>query len=306
MSSGDAAGFMDYDAVVIGGGPAGLSAALILGRCRRRVLVCDTGQPRNARATAMHGFLTRDGVAPLEFLRMARAELAEYGVEILMREARDVRVIPGGFSVNLSDGREISCRRLLLATGVVDRLPDVEGADAMYGRSLFHCPYCDGWESRDMPLAVLGHDHASVGLALGLRTWSPDVVLCSNGARIAASGRARLARNGIPVRTGKIARFAEEAGIVREIVFENGETLPRRAVFFESGGHQRSSLAERLGCEFDRRGAVRTNTLEGTRVPGLYVAGDASDDVRLVIVAAAEGAKAGFAINTAIQKEDLL
>jgi thioredoxin reductase len=298
-------GSPDYDAVVIGGGPAGLSAALILGRCRRRVLVCDTGQPRNARSTAMHGFLTRDGIEPSEFLRLAREELVQYGVELVLREAEEAAAIAGGFTVRLSGGRRVSSRRLLLATGVSDRLPEVEGARELYGRSLFHCPYCDGWESRDLPLAVYGASTAAVGLALGLTTWSSDVVLCTDGKRLRTGGRRRLSRKGIPVRGERIKRFEGAEGRVERIVFREGDSLARRAIFFQSGAHQKSPLAEKLGCEFDRRGAVRTNDLEGTRVPGLYVAGDASDDVQLVIVAAAEGAKAGFAINSSLQKEDL-
>jgi len=214
-------------------------------------------------------------------------------------------VTSGGFEVALSDGRRLTCRKLLLATGVVDRLPDVEGAREMYGRSLFHCPYCDGWESRDLPLAVYGCDHASVGLALGLKTWSADVVLCTDGRRLARHEAERLSANGIALRRERVARFEGTDGRLERIVFARGEPLDRKAAFFHSGAHQRSPLAERLGCEFDRRGAARTNKFEGTRVPGLYVAGDASDDVQLVVVAAAEGAKAGFAINTALQKEDL-
>ena len=305
MHPDPASGSPAYDAIVIGGGPAGLSAALILGRCRRRTLVCDSGQPRNAASHAMHGFLTRDGIAPAEFLRLAREELSQYGVKILLRQVVGAEVTSGGFEVVLSDGRRLTCRKLLLATGVVDRLPDVEGAKELYGRSLFHCPYCDGWESRDLPLAVYGSDHSSVGLALSLKTWSSDVVVCTGGKRLARPEAERLTRNGIAIRREEVARFEGRDGRLERVVFAAGEPLERKAVFFHSGAHQRSPLANRLGCDFDRRGSVRTNRLEGTRVPGLYVAGDASDDVQLVVVAAAEGAKAGFAINTALQKETL-
>ena len=305
MSVNPPSGSPTYDAIVIGGGPAGLSAALILGRCRRRILVCDAGQPRNASSTAMHGFLTRDGISPLEFLRLAREDLAQYGVEVLLRQVVGAAPTSGGFEVVLSDGRRVTCRKLLLAPGMVDRLPDVEGAKEMYGRSLFHCPYCDGWESRDRPIAGYGSDHASVGLALGLKTWTADVVLCTGGGRLAHEEAERLARNGISIRREKVLRFEGTEGRLERLVFAAGGPLERSAVFFHSGAHQRSPLAEILGCEFDRRGAVRTNKFEGTRVPGLYVAGDASDDVQLVVVAAAEGAKAGFAINAALQKEEL-
>ncbi len=295
-----------YDAVIVGGGPAGLSAALILGRCRRRVLVCDVGKPRNFASHGLHGFLSRDGIEPAELLRVGREQLEPYGVEMILREVTDAAMAPDGFRVTLGDGRVLSARKLLLASGVVDRLPEFEGAAEMYGRSLFHCPYCDGWESRDMPLAAYGPGREAYGLALALKTWSPDVVLCTGGeSRLVARDRARLRRHGIPVREEAILRLEGDEGRLRRVVFAAGEPLDRGAMFFKTGQHQRSPLAQRLGCDFNSRGTVRTNRFEGTGVPGLYVAGDASEDVQLVIVAAAEGAKAGFAMNKSLQKEDL-
>ncbi|MDQ2871449.1 MAG: NAD(P)/FAD-dependent oxidoreductase [Acidobacteriota bacterium] len=295
-----------YDAVIVGGGPAGLSAALILGRCRRRVLVCDLGKPRNFASHALHGFLSRDGIEPAELLRIGREQLQPYGVEMILREVTDAAVAQDGFRVTLGDGRVLAARRLLLASGVVDRLPEFEGAAEMYGRSLFHCPYCDGWESRDMPLAAYGPGREAYGLALALKTWSQDVVLCTGGdARLAARDRARLRRLGISVREEAILRLEGDEGRLRRIVFAAGEPLDRGAMFFKTGQHQRSPLAQRLGCDFNSRGTVRTNRFEGSGVPGLYVAGDASEDVQLVVVAAAEGAKAGFAMNRSLQKEDL-
>ena len=295
-----------YDAVIVGGGPAGLSAALILGRCRRRVLVCDVGKPRNFASHGLHGFLTRDGIEPAELLRIGREQLEPYGVEMILREVTDAAVAPDGFRITLGDGRVVSARKLLLASGVVDRLPEFEGAAEMYGRSLFHCPYCDGWESRDAPLAAYGPDREAYGLALALKTWSDDVVLCTGAeATLLPRDRARLRRLGIPIREEAIVRLEGEDGRLRRIVFAAGEPLDRGAMFFKTRQHQRFPLAERLGCEFNAAGTVRTDRFGGSRVPGLYVAGDASEDVQLVVVAAAEGAKAGFAINKMLQKEDL-
>lgn len=294
-----------YDAIIVGGGPAGLSAALLLGRCRRRVLVCDVGKPRNAASHAMHCFLTRDGVSPADFLRIGREQLEPYGVEILLREVVEAEATENGFSVSLGDGRRLFCRKLLLATGVVDQLPGFEGAKERYGSSVFHCPYCDGFERRDQALAAYGPGRAALGLALSLKTWSSDVVLCTGGqGSLRPADRELLERNGIAVRRERILRLEGADGGLERIVFEKGEPLERQALFFHTGQHQRSPIAERLGCEFNRRGTIRTNRLEGTRVPGLYAAGDATEDVQLVIVAAAEGAKAGFAINAALQKEE--
>ena len=295
-----------FDVIVVGGGPAGLSAALMLGRCRRRVLVCDAGQPRNARSRGLHGYLTRDGIAPRHFNTLGRRELAPYGVEL--RRIRVNRVEPGknGFRVSLGDGKRMAARFLLLATGVVDELPLVPGMKDCYGRSAFHCPYCDGWEWKDRRLAVLGDGISGVKLALSLKTWSRDVVLCTNGRSVPAIGRARLRRNAINIRTEPVANLHHARGRLRSIAFRNSPALDRDALFFSSGQHSRSDLARRLGCAFTPRGTVNTGLLCNTNIAGVFVAGDASRDVQFAVVAAAEGAKAALAINQALQREELV
>ena len=296
-----------YDVIVVGGGPAGLSAALVLGRCRRRVLVCDAGRPRNAASQALHGFLTRDGIPPGELLRIGREQLRRYEtVELIDAEVVDARGLDGGFEVALADGARHACRMLLLAAGVVDELPPIDGVEAFYGRSVFHCPYCDGWEVRDQPLAVYGRGRQGLGLALELMAWSRDLVLCTDGPiELSPEERGRLSRHGILVREERIARLEGIDGMLGCIVFADGQTLRRRALFFSTGFRQGSDLPARLGCNFTHRGAVETGTYETTDVPGLFVAGDASRQVQLAIVAAAEGAKAAFAINTALLKREL-
>src|SRR5436190_23416516 len=176
-----------YDAVVVGAGPAGLSAALLLGRCRRQVLICDDGHPRNAMAHGLHGFLTRDGIRPAELLQIARQQLEPYDT-VKSREARviDASAVDGGFDLTLHDGTSIRCRKLLLATGVTDVLPPIPGFGDFYGRSAFHCPYCDGWEMRDQPIAVYGSGKEGTGLALELTIWSRDLVVCTNGGSLGA------------------------------------------------------------------------------------------------------------------------
>ena len=296
------------DVIIVGAGPAGLSAALMLGRCRRSVLVFDTGQPRNAASQAMHGFLTRDGVPPLEFLRMAREELRQYETV----SVRDGKVVSAEcrpdtcFLVCLESGEQLAARKLLLATGVTDNLPSLDGFRELYGRSVFHCPYCDGWEVRDQPTAIYGNGERGLGLALELTVWSRDLVLCTDGpCEIDDDGRARLARHRIPIREERVARLEGRDGVLSAIVFAGGEVLPRRAMFFTTGQSQRSDLLVRLGCEFNEKGTVRTGKYETTHIPGLFVAGDASRAVQWVVVAAAEGAEAAFAINTDLLKEDL-
>ena len=295
-----------YDVIIVGAGPAGLSAALMLGRSRRRVLVFDTGRPRNAASRAMHGFLSRDGMSPSEFLRVAREQLKKYDtvecrdIEVIRAECSDAR-----FHVTLADGVRLAARKLLIATGVVDNLPDIPGFRELYGRGVFHCPYCDGWEFRDQPLAVYGRGARGFGLSLELTGWSRDIVLCTDGAsEIEPDDLARLTRNGIAVREDRVARLEGDQSVER-IVFENGDALARRAVFFTTGQTQQSELARLLGCEINDKGTVRTGKHATTHLTGLSVAGDASRAVQWVVVAAAEGAEAAFAINTDLLKEDL-
>jgi thioredoxin reductase len=294
-----------YDVVIVGGGPAGLSAAVVLGRCRRKILICDHGKPRNAAAHRMHGYLTRDGTNPLEFLRMGRDEVGRYGVEFRDIEVVSARRRGEGFEVTLVDRTRVRSRMLLIATGVVDHLPEIEGAREMYGRSLWHCPYCDGWEARDMPLAVYGRAQHGFSLALGLLTWSKDLVLCTDGqARLRREGLERLERHGIIVRTEKIARLEGRKGQMERIVFADGSTLERKGMFFSTGQRQVCDLAKQLGCRFNKKGTVVTNRRQETGIPGLYVVGDASHDAQFVIVAAAEGAKAALMINTVFQERE--
>ena len=298
---------MSYDCVVVGAGPAGLSGALMLGRCRRSVLVCDAGEPRNARSAGLHGYLTRDGTEPDEFLRLARQELERYPtVEFHRGEIVEARRTSGGFSVVSAGGLRLTARKLLLATGVVDEIPEIEGLHELYGKSVHHCPYCDAWEWRDQPLAVYGRAEPGTALALALTVWSDDVVLCTDGpSGLSEEEEQQLDQAGIEVREDRVVRLEGCDGLLERVVFAEGDPLPRRALFLCCGQHQRSQLAARLGAGFNAKGTVETGSCEVTNVPGLYVAGDASKDAQFVIVAAAEGTEAGMAINKALLKEDL-
>ena len=296
-----------FDVIIVGAGPAGLSAALILGRCRRRVLVCDAGHPRNAVTHALHGFLTRDGVEPAEFLRLAREQLRPYEtVELRQTTVTDATRLPTHFELTLRDGRQISSRKLLLATGVVDDLPEIAGFSELYGRSVFHCPYCDGWELRDQPLAIYGRGENGSGLALELTLWSRDLVLCTDGSsELSAEQLERLARHNIAIREDKIVRLKGVEGLLESIEFANGEAVARSGMFFSTGQRQGSDLPKKLGCKFAEEGCVDTGEYESTNVPGLYVAGDASRLVQFVVVAASEGAQAAVAINKELMQEEL-
>jgi thioredoxin reductase len=297
-----------YDTIIIGGGPAGLSAALVLGRSRRSVLVIDAGRPRNYASHAMHNFPTRDGIHPQRWLDLARRDLSRYAVEFRSGVVTAANCRPGGFDVRM--GRTLlRSRTLLLATGVIDELPDIPGLTNFYGVGVHHCPYCDGWEYSDQPIAAFGHERKGLGLALNLQTWSKNLTIITNGERLPPSARRDAERFNIRIRTEKIAalysRRNQSCGALKDplarIAFESGDDLPVRAIFFNTEKYQRSSLPSGLGCQINDVGGVIHDKRQRTGVSGLYLAGDASFDVQFVIVAAAEGAKAGVAINSDLQ-----
>ena len=236
-----------------------------------------------------------------ELLRIGREELRAYGIETREVAVEDVNRAEDGFDVRLATGEHVPALTVLLATGVKDHLPDVPGLEECYGISVHHCPYCDGWEHRDKTIAVIGDHTSPAGLALSLKTWSDRVIACTHGMRVTPRQGARLAAHNIELYTQRIARIEHDAGQVRAIVFAGSEALACEAIFFTAPQSQQCQLAKQLGCEFTSKGTVRTDHLGKTCVDGIYVVGDASRDVQFVIVAAAEGAKAGVAINQALQ-----
>jgi thioredoxin reductase len=306
MSVGQQPGRL-LDCVIVGGGPAGLSAALMLGRCRRCVVLCDGGQPRNAASQAMHGFLSRDGIPPLELLSIARQQLRPYEmVEIRQVEVLDVKKVDEHFESLLADGTTLLSRTLLLATGVVDGLPPLDGITNFYGRSVFHCPYCDGWEFRDRRIAVYGNGKSGAGLAQTLSVWTDRLSVCTDGPpQFSRHERRRLKLLGIQIHSHKIKQLAGRDGQLERVEFQDGSSLPCDAIFIHTHQRQASSLPARLGCEDKERRTVPTGKYEVTSVPGLYVAGDASRDVQWAIVAASEGAQAAFDINKSLLKDHL-
>ncbi|MDQ3230210.1 MAG: NAD(P)/FAD-dependent oxidoreductase [Pseudobdellovibrionaceae bacterium] len=295
-----------FDVIIVGGGPAGLSAALVLGRACRKVLVCDSNQPRNWASKQVHGFIGVDGINPRELVRKTRDQLVRLDtVTIWDNEVVNGHRWQNEFEIMTKDGRSAASRKMLLATGVTDELPPIAGAEACFGKSLFQCPYCDGWEARGKPIAIYGRGARSYTMARALFGWSRDLVICTDGpSGLMHKQRETLDRHGILVREEPIEQFEEEGGKLRSIQFRNGEKLERSFVFFNLPSKQKSALAEGLGCEFTEELGVKTGRYESTNVPGLYVAGNMIKDVHLAIVAAAEGARAALGINKALAKED--
>jgi thioredoxin reductase len=227
-------------------------------------------------------------------------------VEFRAIAVSDVQRSADCFEVFLSDGVTESSRYLLIATGVSDVLPPIADIDRCYGRSVFHCPYCDAWEWSGRRLTVYGQGTGGVKLALSLRTWSDQVLLCTNGSRLDAKSRSRLERNGVATRTDAIAALDHADGLLTAIRFRSGPPALADALFFTTSQHPQCDLAVSLGCALNHRGTVKTGTLSETNIPRVFVAGDASRDAQFVVVAAAEGVKAAMAINQALQREDLL
>lgn len=264
-----------FDVVVVGGGPAGMSAALILGRSRRRALLLDAGDGRNAPSRQIHNLLTRDGTPPAEYRRLGLADLATYPtVEVRSGTVASVDGAADGFHLELSDGDTVSARRLLLATGMRDELPDIEGVGGLWGRTAIHCPYCHGYEFADRPIAVVGAGPNHARLAIHARRLSDDVVLCLNGERPESGALRVLRENHVAVRRERITRLEGTDGQLQKIVFADGPALARDAVFVPTVYHQRSDLAAQLGCAMFPDGAVEVTEFGTTSVPGVSAAGD--------------------------------
>jgi thioredoxin reductase len=300
----------EYDVAIVGGGPAGLSAAVVLGRARRRVILLDDGKPRNYAARGVRCFLGCDGIAPDALRELGRKEARHYGVQSVDAKVLAARRLPATgkglarFELQTSD-RTFVARALLLCTGVVDVLPDIANLRDFYGRSVHHCPYCDGWEHRDERLVAFGKTaKGAVNLSLSLRTWSPHVTACSDGERFDEQQRASLKKNDVKFRQERVVAMRGQGGVLQELAFESGPPIKCDALFFSSDQFQRSPLAAQLGVESDEDDLMRTGKKQNTRVDGLFLAGDADGEVQFAIVAAAEGAVAAVAINHFLQEDE--
>ena len=299
----DAQDYIKYDVVVVGGGAAGLGGALMLGRSRRSVLVVDSGEPRNAPASGVHGFLTRDGMDPAELLRVGREEVRGYGAEVIDGRVASAETVDGGFTVTLEDGRRVGARRLLVTTGLVDELPDVAGVRERWGRDVLHCPYCHGWEVRDQPIGVLASGPVAVHQALLFRQLTEDLTLFLHTAPEPTDEEAeQLAARGITVVEGEVASLEVHEDRLTGVRLQNGEVIPRSAVVVGPRFAARAGMLAGLGLGTTTHPSglgeyVESDALGLTAVPGVWVAGNVTDPTAQVLASANAGVMAGAAIN---------
>jgi thioredoxin reductase len=301
-----------YEVVVIGGGAAGLSAALVLGRSRRRTLVVDAGEPRNTPAAHMQGYLTRDGMSPAEFLALGREEIARYGVDLVRDRAVDVTKGEGDdFAVELAGGETLQARRIVVATGLKDELPSVPGVAERFGRDVIHCPYCHGWEVRDQAFGVLATTPMSVHQALIVSQWSQDVTLFLHTvaeSELTDDDLRRLAAAGVAVVPGEVAELVVDDDRLTGVRLTDGTTHPREAVFVAPRAIPQTGLLEKLGAELQETpfGAYPVVDPTGlTTVPGVWAVGNAMGFAEQVVNAASAGYRAGATINGELLMTDL-
>ena len=301
----------DFEVVVVGGGAAGLSAALVLGRARRRAAVVDAGQPRNAPAAHMQGFLGSDGLTPADLLAKGRAEVTGYGVELIAGAVEAITACPTRpgsrrrFLLRLADGSRVRARRVLVTTGLRDDIPDLPGVRERWGRDLLHCPYCHGYEVADQPLGVLGGTPEALAHAHLIRQWTNDVVLFTNGSILSAHQRELLAARAIGIVTAPVIRLAVSEDRLIGVEVGDGRVVPRTAVFVRPEFVPNDTLLTDLGCATGPNGWVSVDATGATSVPDVWAAGNAVNPRAQVITAAGEGSAAAIAINNDLVEEDL-
>ncbi|MFF5480391.1 NAD(P)/FAD-dependent oxidoreductase [Streptomyces sp. NPDC012935] len=299
-----------YEVIVVGGGAAGLSAALVLGRARRRTLVVDAGEPRNAPAAHMQGYLTRDGMSPADFLAIGREEIARYGVELVGDRALDV-TRGEDFTVVLASGRSVRARRLVVATGLRDELPDVPGVAERFGKDVLHCPYCHGWEVRDQAFGVLATTALSVHQALMVSQWSKDVTFFLHEVAesdLADDDLRRLAAAGVNVVPGAVAEVVIEDDRLTGVGLADGTVHSREVLFVAPHAVPQTGLLEKLGADLQETpfGSYPVVDPTGlTSVPGVWAVGNAMGFGEQVVNAAAGGYRAGATINGEMLMTDI-
>ncbi len=297
---------MILDCAIIGGGPAGLNAALVLGRARRSVILFDNDQARNAVTQESHGFITRDGVSPREFREFAYQDISKYpSVKIKKQKIVEIKEENSFFRLTTEEGNSHLSKKIIIATGLKETLPNVEGIKNYYGKSLFSCPYCDGWELRDQPLVLISENKRAAHAVMTIYQWSKDLVVCTNGSKIISDAEEQLfKKKGIRVIVERIAKLSGANGKLEKVIFENGEEIIRTGGFVSTELEQPNHLAKSLGCEMNSNSGIIMDEFGRTNVKGVYAAGDISFGPSQLIIAASQGSRAAIGVNSDLITEE--
>ncbi|WP_077622610.1 NAD(P)/FAD-dependent oxidoreductase [Sediminibacillus massiliensis] len=298
---------MLLDCIIVGGGPAGLNASLVLGRARKNIILFDEDKPRNGVTHESHGFITRDGTTPSEFKRIGKQELAKYPtIAIKNEKVEDVKKENDSFLIHTEGGDVYRSKKIILATGLKDVLPNIKGIEEFYGKSLFSCPFCDGWEWKDQALAVITENERAFHLAKLVSNWSRNLVICTNGKKVLSNEEKEVLNNKqITIMEDRIAALQGNNGQLEKILFNNGKELLRNGGFVTADLVQATSLPEKLGCRFNAIGGIDTDDFGRTNIEGVYACGDNSLIAPAqLIIAASEGSRAAIGMMSEFVEED--
>ncbi|MBR0614538.1 NAD(P)/FAD-dependent oxidoreductase [Bacillus safensis] len=296
---------MLLDCAIIGGGPAGLSAALVVGRGRKQVIVFDDELPRNRVTQESHGFITNDGMTPFEIRRAGEADLQKYpNIKIKRSRIVDIQKKEERFTLLTHEGDRFEAKKIILATGLQDILPEIEGIHDVYGKTLFSCPFCDGWELKDKALALIAENQRALHMAKLLSNWTKDLIVFSNGHVLAEEDKALLTAHSIQVIDVPIVSIDHDNGQLRSLQLANGETVKREGGFVTSEFKQLAPFAEKLGCKMTKNAGIETDILGRTTVSGIFACGDNLGGPAQLVLAAAAGSQTGMGVIHEIVQEE--
>ncbi|SER25363.1 Thioredoxin reductase [Gracilibacillus ureilyticus] len=298
---------MILDCAIIGGGPAGLNASLVLGRARRNVILFDNNQARNSVTQESHGFITRDGVTPTEFRKLAQQDIHKYpSAEIVQSTVDKIEKEKEGlFKISTRQEKVYYSKKVILAFGLRENLPNIEGLKDYYGKSVFSCPYCDGWELRDKPLVLFGESEHVVHMAKMIYQWSKDLIICTNGKQLIPEDEARLFKSkGLKIKEDRISHLSGSDGKLAKVFFEDGTELSRTGGFVTTELKQPNNLASSLGCKLEGDLGITVDNLGRTNVEGIYAAGETSTGPAQLIISAGHGVRAAAGVNYELTMEE--
>lgn len=296
---------MLLDCAIIGGGPAGLSAALVVGRGRKQVIVFDDELPRNRVTQESHGFITNDGMTPFEIRRAGEADLQKYpNIKIKRSRIVDIQKKEERFTLLTHEGDRFEAKKIILATGLQDILPEIEGIHDVYGKTLFSCPFCDGWELKDKALALIAENQRALHMAKLLSNWTKDLIVFTNGHVLVEEDKVLLTAHSIQVIDVPIVTIDHDNGQLRSLQLANGETVKREGGFVASEFKQSAPFAEKLGCQMTKNAGIETDILGRTTVSGVFACGDNLGGPAQLVLAAAAGSQAGMGVIHELVQEE--